>query len=91
MSDIIKHSIIEFVVRELLDGDPEPIEEEPDLLQSELIDSIGIIRLIAFMEQEFAVSIPPEDVTLDHFRNVDAMTEYLTSRGAAVHGVGEPD
>ena len=77
----IKTALVDFVVAELLEGDAQAIADEPNLLQSDIIDSIGVMRLIAFMEQEFGLEIPPEDVTLEHFLNFDVMSDYLRGRG----------
>ncbi|WP_420644935.1 acyl carrier protein [Candidatus Leptofilum sp.] len=51
-----------------------------DLLISGLVDSHGVLRIAAFMEKTFQIKIPPRDIIIEHFRSVDAMTQYLEKR-----------
>lgn len=52
---------------------PAPVANDTELVRSEIVDSYGILDLIAFIETSFGVSIPDEDVRPDNFRTVDAM------------------
>lgn len=74
----MNEAIKTFLRTEILNGDLEgELEDDSDLLLSGLLDSIGLIRLIAFLEEEYGVRVPPEDVTIDRFRSVSAMVHYL--------------
>jgi D-alanine--poly(phosphoribitol) ligase subunit 2 len=46
-------------------------------LEEGLIDSLGVMRLVAFLEEEFDVKIPPQDLTIENFITVQAITTYL--------------
>jgi acyl carrier protein len=43
------------------------------LFESGLIDSLGILHLIAFVEQATGKSIPTKKVVMKHFRTVEAI------------------
>jgi acyl carrier protein len=58
------------------------LAEDDDLLLSGLVDSMGVIRLVAFIEQEWGLPVPPEDVTIDHFLTIRAISGYLEARQA---------
>lgn len=51
-----------------------------DLLISGLVDSHGVLRIATFMEKTFQIKIPPRDIIIEHFRSVEAMTQYLEKR-----------
>jgi acyl carrier protein len=53
-----------------------------DLLISGLVDSHGVLRIATFMEKTFHIKVPPRDIVIEHFRSVDAMTQYLEKRAA---------
>ena len=72
--------IIHFIQTQLLDEETTPLAADDDLLGSGLIDSIGIMKLIGFLENEFDVKIPPEDMVIEHFMTVGDISEYLTQR-----------
>ena len=66
----MKEEIRNFIVNELLDG--HPVTDSEDLLLSGLLDSLGVMRLVAYLEMDLEVAVPPEDVTIDEYvrRNV---------------------
>ncbi len=62
------------------------VETDDDLLVGEILDSLGMMRLVAFIEETFELKVPLEDITIQHFRTIDAIDEYLTRRTS--HGAG---
>jgi acyl carrier protein len=56
---------------------PDPVEAETDLLLSGAIDSLGVIRITQWMEDEHAIEVDPLDVTLENFQTVARMVSYL--------------
>ena len=49
----------------LLDSSQTKLEPDDELLEDGLVDSLGVMRLISFIESEFGYAVPPEDVTVD--------------------------
>jgi acyl carrier protein len=71
----MKAAITAYVVNELLSG--KDVGEQDDLFLSGLVDSLGVMRLVNYLEQQYSVKIPPEDVTIDNFMNIEAISLYL--------------
>ncbi len=59
---------------------------DDELLAEGLIDSLGVMRLIAYIDETFGVTIPPQDVTLDNFRSVAVIARYLSGKSGAAAG-----
>lgn len=73
--------LVAYVRDELLGGKgPADLEAGDDLLGSGLVDSLGVMRLIGYIEQRLGISVPPGDVTIDHFMTVERIVDYLESR-----------
>jgi len=81
MSDIAD-AIDKFIVEEIT-GDivPGPIAHDEDLLAADLIDSLGITSLVAFLEERFGISVADEDLNPDNFRSVDAVVAFVNRKG----------
>jgi len=47
-------------------------------LSSGIIDSLGILQLVTFIEERFGVQVPDEDVVYENFHSVKALADYLT-------------
>jgi acyl carrier protein len=61
------------------------LDSEDDLLQSGVVDSMGVIHLTTFIEEHFGITVDDEDVVPDNFRSLDTMTRYIASKkGIAV-------
>lgn len=76
----LKERIKEFITSDL-NGQPAlQLGYDEDLLISGLVDSLGVVRLIVFLEDETGVSIPPGEITIENFGTIDAMTTYLDTK-----------
>lgn len=72
----IEHRILAFLHAELLEPGAS-IERDADLLSGEVIDSIGVLRLAAFVSDEFQIVVQPSDFVVEHFRNVAVIAGYI--------------
>jgi len=71
-------------IRHELAGDPNlTIARDEDLLLSGLVDSLGVMRLAAFIDETFGIAVPPVDVTLENFGTLQQMDTYLATRTVA--------
>lgn len=76
----MQNIIINYIEQELLSGQSDlKLEADEDILTTGLIDSIGIMNLITFLEQKFEVTIPAEDMTIENFMTVEIIETYISS------------
>ena len=76
-----QETIKQYLTQELL-SDHKNLSVDDNLLIGGLVDSLGVMRLITFIEQRFDIRVPPEDVTIEHFRSIRVIGEYIESRVA---------
>ena len=67
-----------YMQNELINGEV-TLNDDDDLLLSGLIDSLGVVRLITFIEETFDTHIPPEDITIENFGTVQSIADYIQS------------
>ncbi len=80
----MKAELLEFITVEILGGQTEiELQAGDDLLTSEIVDSMGVMRMIVFIEEKSNLKIPPEDITLENFMTVDSICRYLSQRDAS--------
>jgi len=53
------------------------VAQDTDLLLTGAVDSLGVIRITHWMEEEAGVVVDPGDVTLENFQTVDRMVAYM--------------
>ncbi|MEE9417583.1 MAG: acyl carrier protein [Acidimicrobiales bacterium] len=81
MSDITSERLLAFVNSEISTS-PERVELESDLLLSGAVDSLGVIRITQWIEDELSIEVSPLDVTLENFQTVALMLAYIDSVSA---------
>lgn len=59
------------------------VTESTALFSDGTIDSVGMIDLIAFIEQETGVEVGQADVTLDNFDSIDRILAYVRGKQEA--------
>ena len=51
-----------------------------DLIANRLIDSLGLLQIVAFMESEFGIEVLDEELTPEHFSTVKGMVSLVESK-----------
>lgn len=69
--------LLDYIKKELAIGSKRNIQMDDDLLSAGIIDSLGVLQLVAFIEDQFKIQMPDEDVVLENFQSVNALTSYL--------------
>jgi len=85
-ADTFMQSLLTFIGRDLLgaNGLAIRLDEDTYLFGEGGIDSLKILRLVAFIEQATGQSIPESDIVMKHFRSVRAIVQHF-SRPSADH------
>lgn len=58
------------------------ITVETDLLLTGLVDSLGVVEVVAWLEDRLGVEIDPIDVVLENFQTVGRMVSYADRRAS---------
>lgn len=78
--DTMKDQLRRYIARDLMNADEASLSDDASLLGDNLIDSIGVMSLMMFIENRFDIRVPPEDVTIEHFASVNTIHAYLERR-----------
>lgn len=73
-------ALIAFIVADVALSD-DPLEADTDLAATGLVDSLGVVLIVEWIEDRLGIEIDPGDVVIEHFISVAAMVDYLRGRG----------
>lgn len=59
------------------------LENDDRLLEAGIVDSMGVMEIIAFLEDEFDVMVADEEITEENLGTVNAIARYAMANGAA--------
>jgi acyl carrier protein len=73
--------INDYISRELVqDAALLPVANAMSLLETGILDSLSLLRLVLFVQERFGVVVDEVDLVPEHFASVDAICAYLRSR-----------
>lgn len=73
--------MLDYIKQDLLKGRVSNLNADDDLLDSGILNSLGILQLVAFIDERFDYQVPDEDVVYENFHSVDAISAYLARMG----------
>ena len=73
-------TIQQFIVDNFLFGDEKNLSKETQLFEKGIIDSTGVLELVAFIEENFKVSVTDEELIQDNFSSLNAISNFLKSK-----------
>lgn len=72
--------LVEMITREVSLDPSTVIEPDTDLLLTGLVDSLGVVEIVGWIEERLGITVDPADVVLEHFQTVQLMLDYLDRR-----------
>jgi acyl carrier protein len=72
--------LLKFVNEDLLAGSQEKVAPDTALFDEGRIDSLKILRLIAFLEVRSGKKIPDELIVMDRFRTIETIAKNFPER-----------
>jgi acyl carrier protein len=72
-----RNKVRQFIIENYLYGEDIGIESEISFLGKGILDSTGILELIAFLEQTFDIQINDEEIIPDNLDSLTKIENYL--------------
>ncbi|MFZ5963413.1 acyl carrier protein [Thalassococcus sp. BH17M4-6] len=66
-----------------MDVPPEQLTADLDLIDTGIVDSLGVLKLIAFLEGEYNLNITPDELDADLYRTIGMIEAMIDSKQAA--------
>lgn len=76
----IEQQIQTYVAQNLLFADTYGYDNSASFLQEGILDSVGVMELVAFAESTFQIRVPAEDVTPANFDSVSKLAGYIRGK-----------
>ncbi len=83
MAEAYAATLREFVAENFLFRADAHIADNQSLLETGVMDSTGVLELIAFLEQTYGISVADAEIIPENLDSIDNMTSYLSAKLAA--------
>jgi acyl carrier protein len=84
----IREAVREFIRENFYVERPEAIGEDTSLLEAGIVDSTGVLEIIAFLEREFAIVVEDEETIPENLDSVGRIHAFVVRKLRASTAVG---
>jgi len=77
----VQESLNNYILNERLEGEaPEGFDNDYDLIDSGIIDSLFMMSLITYLEQHHEVNFGMNDMVPENFKSVNALSAFVLNQ-----------
>lgn len=80
----VRTAIRDFVYQTFPAAAEQEISDKESLIESGIVDSLGVLDLVAFLETTFEVILEDDDVVGGHFESIQTLTAFIAGRNLSV-------
>ena len=74
-------SIRKFIIDDLkFAGDESELTDDYPLLEREVVDSMGIFRIVGFLEARMGIEVDDEDLLPDNFSSIGQIAQFVAAK-----------
>jgi len=70
-------NIRSFVMRQFPVARKNKIDDNSQLLESRVIDSLGVLDIVAFLENSFGISVTDDELVPENFGSINRMASFV--------------
>jgi acyl carrier protein len=79
--DEIRKELKTFITEQFLMGDENECPGDSDsFMQAGIIDSTGVLELVAFIEDKFAISVEDDEMTPANLDTLDSLVTFISGK-----------
>jgi acyl carrier protein len=80
--DSIRTDLREFIYSKFPLARKRQVKDTDPLLESGLIDSMGVLDVVQFIEQKFSFTVEDDDLTSENFQTIDGIANFIECKAA---------
>jgi len=75
-----QEAVRSFIVENFLFGDGKPLTEDTSFLEDGIVDSTGILELVAFLEDTYSITVEDDELIPENMDSLIKITQYLEKK-----------
>lgn len=79
-TETVNQRIRDFVLGKFPIARKRGIKDSDALLESGIVDSMGVLEIVAFLESEFGFQISDEELLPENFKNIEQLSAFVNER-----------
>ena len=81
MTADIQKTVKDYILKEFLPGeDPGELTETTPLISGGILDSIATLKLVAFIEEQYSITLAAHEADVEHLDTINAIADLILSK-----------
>ena len=77
----LQREIQDYILREFLPGEkPENLTESTPLISGGILDSIGMLKLVKYVEEKYGIEVQAHEVDVENFDTITLIANFVRSK-----------
>jgi len=77
----ISRDVQAYILQEFLPGEkPDNLTESTALMTGGILDSMGLLKLVGFLEEKYGIQVEPYEADAGHFNTIADIASYVHSK-----------
>ena len=77
----LKKTVKQYILQEFLPGeDPGNLIDSTPLITGGILDSIGTVKLVAFIEERYGIEFQAHEVAVEHLNTLSAIADFVQAK-----------
>lgn len=76
-------AVREFILQQFPRARKQQIKDSDQLLESGMLDSLGVLQVVTFIEQRYGFTVSDDDLVPENFQTIDRMNAFIQSKKLA--------
>lgn len=86
----IESKIKEFILKNLYFAEDNALDDDDSFLETGVVDSTGVMELVAFVQSQFGVTVEPQEIVVENFDSVNKVARFIRQKLALLEPNGSP-
>jgi acyl carrier protein len=80
MSEAVETQIRQFIIQHFPSARRAELGSQEALLENGIVDSLGVLDLVSFMEQAFAITISDDELLPENFQTIERLAKFIENK-----------
>lgn len=77
---IVEKELKKYLIERFFHGASDCVKDDEPLFESGIIDSLGVLQLVSFIEDRFGIHVEDEDLVPENFDTIKRIVEFVENK-----------
>ncbi len=77
---IVEKELKKYLIERFFHGASDRVKDDEPLFESGIIDSLGVLQLVSFIEDRFGIHVEDEDLVPENFDTIKRIVEFVENK-----------